>query len=1497
MSWPQWPGGQPGIVQPPVINPAPNVVNPSANQYTPEQWAQMQHQNWQQWAQWQQQFQQWQQQYGAEYQKSMNAIAQASMPPQVSVPFVPAPPLPAENKPPPPPDEPVGPPSQSTNAPFAMNMPPPSASQSNYNTAPPPPHPPNMKPGFDNKYSTYRNNAGPPSQGAFPNQDINNQQRFPRNQNYNARDIQGQNTNWHNQNRNQQGMNRYNQPLPRGPQFENKPESGTKRPYFNPNDSDNTKRNKVDLNEGNKWGGNQQQQHKREEPLKGPPQQKPPTVAQAKSNPEELSEAEKKFDKQFNDWEAQFQKWKEQNANHPDKEQYRQYEKKWETWRAQLLERREQMKRKRLGLSTTSPQQQSVPNKPDQEQLTKNVTQSPGVSNTNTEAAPSTVNALTSSKPETVEKLEIGNDVPAIRPPPNLNNQPLEFKKSSINIIESSDQEKENNTDILKSDDEHNDFLKSTASDGIPGLDLVKEDDNTQEVDVDSKKNENTKPDLEAISRGINSILGDQKLLNMLSLVSQNQTKAQQPPPKMDSPKFSPAEYVQEENDYSNEEHDEYFNFERPSSHDETPANLARSDSQKDVENDYYHEEGSNSFEDSANFSEGPDNLHQFSGSGPRNLDKQNFNRSQNYMQDPNRDANSFNRGPGNTNFGNSAIFNRMGDNYDQTDRDFDNLSRGNFNKSRNPPNFGREPNQFNRGSDNFSKEADDFNRAPNNFNKGPDGFNRGSDNFNNFNRGLRNTDNYNRGPDNFNRGPDNFNRGPDNFNRGPDNFNRGPDNFNRGPDNFTRGPGNFNRGPDNFNRRSDNFNRGPDNFNRNPVNFRGHDNFNRGPDNFNRGPVGFNRGTDNFNRGHESFNRGPDNFNRGSENFSRPSDAFSRGPVNFRGSDNFSRGNDRGPDDISKGGDDLSKGPNTFKSDPDDFKSDPDNFKSEPDNFDEESENFGDADNFDEDADTFNRDEPEIILEVYYTFDYRHKPLNRIPYPSRPKWLSEMVEKYPEFGVGRNARHDSRKYPSNEKFDTYNMYDDRSKIPYDDWSRRTVGDRDKYTDRDRKFNEDRKRKSYDNREHHIYEEKERHVKEYRSDKNRRIFDREGGVFNEEKDKAFEESGKSHNFDEQKSTDSKVSFSKGDHFDDEDDFENEDNFSSNSKHSESVNVGSDKQNKPKHANKNNTTPSAAAKSSITSIEDILTPPGRYNRPPRIVIILRGPPGSGKSFLAKLIKDKEVENGGSAPRILCLDDYFMVEQEKEVEEDGRKTKIKEMVYEYEEDMEASYRQSLMKSFKKTITDGYFTFIIVDNVNDKVKYFGEMWSFAKQNGFQVYISQMELDVQNCTKRNIHGRTETEIEKCVAGWEQTPAHHPVLDATNLIQSGSIPEVEMEEINSPSSDNMNEEDRLISSKWDTFDYSVDNLAKLDGTNKPLRTSRTMEDYLQLDDDWIQPVSTKPGQKRVRWADLEERKEQEKMRAIGFVVGQTNWDRMMDPTMGGSALTQTKYIERYSKY
>ncbi|XP_066584532.1 uncharacterized protein ZAP3 [Prorops nasuta] len=324
--------------------------------------------------------------------------------------------------------------------------------------------------------------------------------------------------------------------------------------------------------------------------------------------------------------------------------------------------------------------------------------------------------------------------------------------------------------------------------------------------------------------------------------------------------------------------------------------------------------------------------------------------------------------------------------------------------------------------------------------------------------------------------------------------------------------------------------------------------------------------------------------------------------------------------------------------------------------------------------------------------------------------------------------------------------------------------------------------------------------------------------------------------------------------------------------------------------------------SYTILEDLLCPPARFNRPSKIAIILRGPPGSGKSFLSKLIKDKEVEHGGSAPRILSLDDYFLTEKEIEtVDDNGKKTIVKEMVYEYEEAMEQSYAASLIKAFKKNITDGFFNFIILDSINEKISDYEEMWNFAKTKGFKVYVCEMEMDVQLCLKRNVHNRTEDEINKIVDFFEPTPSYHQKLDVNSILQEYTIAEVQMEDsqeathktssVNEDSQDSQEENsDTAGVSKWERME-TEDKLNRLDGLAKRKNEGKpqTMEDFLQIPDYYN--MEDTPGKKRVRWADLEERKQQEKLRAVGFVVGHTNWDRMMDPTKGGSALTRTKYI------
>lgn len=50
--------------------------------------------------------------------------------------------------------------------------------------------------------------------------------------------------------------------------------------------------------------------------------------------------------------------------------------------------------------------------------------------------------------------------------------------------------------------------------------------------------------------------------------------------------------------------------------------------------------------------------------------------------------------------------------------------------------------------------------------------------------------------------------------------------------------------------------------------------------------------------------------------------------------------------------------------------------------------------------------------------------------------------------------------------------------------------------------------------------------------------------------------------------------------------------------------------------------------------------------------------------------------------------------------GRRLKCKIEEYEYDGSMESVYRDSMLKQFAKTLSDGYFNMIIVDAVNNKV-----------------------------------------------------------------------------------------------------------------------------------------------------------------------------------------------------
>ncbi len=87
----------------------------------------------------------------------------------------------------------------------------------------------------------------------------------------------------------------------------------------------------------------------------------------------------------------------------------------------------------------------------------------------------------------------------------------------------------------------------------------------------------------------------------------------------------------------------------------------------------------------------------------------------------------------------------------------------------------------------------------------------------------------------------------------------------------------------------------------------------------------------------------------------------------------------------------------------------------------------------------------------------------------------------------------------------------------------------------------------------------------------------------------------------------------------------------------------------------------------------------------------------------------------------------------------------MKYEYDDTMNETYQRSLIKSFKKTIDDGLFSFVLVDMINQNMKHVDEMSRHARAKGFHTYLVDLNLYTpEECFERNVHKRTLDDIRK---------------------------------------------------------------------------------------------------------------------------------------------------------
>ncbi|XP_047081292.1 YLP motif-containing protein 1-like [Lolium rigidum] len=231
------------------------------------------------------------------------------------------------------------------------------------------------------------------------------------------------------------------------------------------------------------------------------------------------------------------------------------------------------------------------------------------------------------------------------------------------------------------------------------------------------------------------------------------------------------------------------------------------------------------------------------------------------------------------------------------------------------------------------------------------------------------------------------------------------------------------------------------------------------------------------------------------------------------------------------------------------------------------------------------------------------------------------------------------------------------------------------------------------------------------------------------------------------------------------------------------------------------------KVNIVNACDLLRLPLRASRPDHIVIIMRGLPGSGKSYLAKALRDLEVESGGSAPRIHSMDDYFMIEVEKvegnegsksSTASKGRKQLTKKVIeYCYEPEMEETYRSSMLNAFKKTLDEGNFTFVIVDDRNLRVADFAQFWASAKRSGYEVYLLEAPYkDPTGCAARNVHGFTLDNIKKMAADWEEAPPLYLRLDTHSLFHDDNLREHSIQEVDMDTEDSDDGNDTAVSTE-----------------------------------------------------------------------------------------------------
>lgn len=143
---------------------------------------------------------------------------------------------------------------------------------------------------------------------------------------------------------------------------------------------------------------------------------------------------------------------------------------------------------------------------------------------------------------------------------------------------------------------------------------------------------------------------------------------------------------------------------------------------------------------------------------------------------------------------------------------------------------------------------------------------------------------------------------------------------------------------------------------------------------------------------------------------------------------------------------------------------------------------------------------------------------------------------------------------------------------------------------------------------------------------------------------------------------------------------------------------------------------------------------------KLVVIMRGLPGSGKSTMARWLASGA--DTGSA-NIYSTDDFFLVEEEGE----------EEMVYRFDPTKLGDYHGLNFRSFCEGL--GKYNLLIVDNTNTRRWEWEKYENAAKKAGYSVQFltvgePKSSEHVQQCFERCIHNVPLEKIQQMSDRWE---------------------------------------------------------------------------------------------------------------------------------------------------